>query len=89
MNDDKQTYCRTASNVDFWKEERAPRPGGKPRLRLVYPARPSIDGPSNAVCAESSFGQSLRSRLLQALKDASAYWIKNQRRHRSPGKESR
>ena len=89
MNDDRQTYCKTASNVDFWKEERAPRIAGKPRLLLVYPARPSIDGPSNAVGAESSFGRSLRSRLLQAWEDASAFWIKNKRRHRSPGKESR
>lgn len=89
MNDDNKTYYKTASNVDFWKEERAPRTRGKPQLRLVYSARPAIDGPSNAVGADSSFGRSLRSRLLQALKDASAFWIRNKRRHRSPGKESR
>lgn len=89
MNDDGQTYCKTASNVDFWKEECAPLVAGKPQLRLVYPARPSLDGPSNAVGARSSFGRSLRSRLLQAWKDASAYWIRNKRRDRSPGKESR
>lgn len=66
MNDDRQTYCKTASNVDFWKEECAPRTGSKPQLRLVYPARPSLDGPSNAVRAESSFGRSCDQRLARS-----------------------
>lgn len=73
MNDDRQTWCKTASNVDFWKEERSPQIAGEPRLRLVHPARPSLDGPSSAVGADSTLARLLRSRLLQALKDALAF----------------